>query len=231
MKQIISSVFIKRKKYYIFLLTFFLAVACNQPGKGDKQSGADSRSNGKSDTTTETKGTDTLNVTASGLKGNLHGLYLTKRDVNTLISSFPDGRFPKLVLTFVFPEYALDGSPTLATWPSQNRHQPEDYPNRTPLILHYGMNSLLDIPKNLFLSNLQLSVDRQVLKNAIERNAACRDKCVLYFSPNGNDTLSYDIRIVPDSNLIINRLAPDTSFQKTIPAVARLNPSPPRGSF
>ena len=203
MKRLVASVFRENKITCIIILILLCATGCNEKNKK------------------ETNGTSATPKIA-GLSATFHNLYVSKAELQAIRNTYPDAHFKKFVFTFLFPANSAEGSPTLALWPSKknNQNNNPEYPGKPPQILHYAATSYVDIPKNLFLSNLL--ADSKPIYTAIDTNRACLDKCVLYFIPDGKGTLCYKIFVVPDSTKITK------DNLQLLSSIAILNPSPPR---
>lgn len=215
-----KSNFVQQKLLSCFVLGLFVIafVGCNSSNSGNAVSSSDTTLSGNNTSMNAASGI----AKAAGLDVTFHDLYLTKAEFNTITTQFNPNPYKKFVFQFFFPEDALDSSPTLALWPSKKNNS--EFSDKPQQILHYARTSYANLPKSIYLGDLQTDV--APLKTAIDNASGCDDKCVLFFVLSNNPTLTYDIYLVKDSSTIINQ-AIHTFDVKALTPIGTANPSPP----
>lgn len=220
-----KSIFVVQQKLlfcFVFGLLVIAFIGCNSSNSENAVTSNDSTANSGAAANQITESTGSNVAKAAGLNATFHDLYLTKNEFNTIITEFRPNPYKKFVFQFFFPEDALEGSPTLALWPSKKNNSA--FPEKPQQILHYARTSYTNLPKSLYLGDLQTDVSP--LKTAIDTSSNCDNKCVLFFVLANSATLSYDIYLVKDSTTIINQSINALDFKSLTP-IGQANPSPP----
>lgn len=212
-------------------LTTFLLFSCNS---SNNNRGSDQNSN-DSTKKASVSGGYASNAGKKGFRltnNNLRCLYMSKQVYGSI---HKPGNGNKLVVNFLFPEVPLDGSPTLAVWswsPNENgnqSHRPNShYPDENPdTVLIYAIKSKIVAPSKNYLGNLE-TLDN--LDQEIRRHPECSDKCVILFVPTADQTLTYNLYLISDSNDVKSTLPGFFDSKNNIIAstpIGHLNPSPP----